>query len=140
MTRIKIASIAIFALIGTARVLAAEPTGLWLTGDGESKIRITACGTKLCGMLAWLKAPNDAAGQPLRDDNNSDPALRARPMLGLPLFQGLSRSADQWTGKIYNPEDGKMYDSTLVVTGPDTAEIQGCVAVVLCQTEKLTRQ
>ena len=132
--------LALLALLCAAPAWAFEPTGLWQTGDGESRIKIQACGNKLCGTLAWLNAPNDAAGQPLRDDNNPDPALRSRPMLGLPLFQGLVRSGDTWTGKIYNPEDGKLYDSTLVLTGPGKAELSGCVAVVLCQTEVLTRQ
>ena len=118
----------------------AEPFGLWATADGESRIKIAACGAgKLCGTLVGLSEPNDANG-PKRDSSNADPALRQRPMIGIQLLLGLERKGDIWKGKMYNPEDGKIYDGSFALTGPDTAAIQGCVAFVLCQSEVLLRQ
>ena len=139
MTKLYLALLALL-LAGTAPARAAEPFGLWATGDGESKIKITPCGQKLCGTLAWLKEPNDPAGKPLLDANNTSAALRTRPLLGVPLLQGLAREGDTWKGKIYNPEDGKTYEGSLTLSGPDRAELKGCVAVVFCQSDVLVRQ
>ena len=139
MSKISLALLALL-LAGTAPARAAEPFGLWATEDGESKIKITPCGQKLCGTLAWLKEPNDAAGKPLLDANNTSPALRSRPLLGVPLLQGLTRDGESWKGKIYNPEDGKTYDGSLTLSGAGKAELKGCVAVVFCQSDVLVRQ
>ena len=120
--------------------LAADPAGLWLTQDGESKLRIAPCGNKLCGTLAWLKVPSDSKGQPLLDASNPDPAQRARPLLGVQILLGLAPAGEGWKGKFYNPEDGKTYDGSFVLSGSGKAEINACIAVVLCQTEVLVRQ
>ena len=69
MTKLYFALLAML-LAGTVPARAAEPFGLWATEDGESKIKITPCGPKLCGTLAWLKEPNDAAGKPLNHPAN----------------------------------------------------------------------
>lgn len=119
--------------------LAAGPEGLWTASDGESQIRITSCGAKLCGALAWLKDANDSSGLPLRDMKNIDPALRARPLAGLPLLLGLARAGADWRGPIYNPEDGKTYEATLTLVDADKLQIRGCVAAIFCQTEVFAR-
>lgn len=139
MSRLYFALVALL-LAGAAPARAAEPYGLWATEDGESKIKIAPCGPKLCGTLAWLKDPNDAAGKPLLDASNTSTALRTRPLLGVPLLQGLTREGNIWKGKIYNPEDGKTYDGTLALTSDGRAELKGCVAVVFCQSDVLLRQ
>jgi uncharacterized protein (DUF2147 family) len=62
-----------------------------------------------------MPKPNDSKGQPLRDLNNPDPALQTRTILGLPLITGFKpNGAGKWNGgKIYNPQDGKTYNSKL---------------------------
>ena len=47
-----------------APALAAEPTGVWSTAEGKSHVRVSRCGTNLCGNVIWLKVPNDEAGKP----------------------------------------------------------------------------
>lgn len=119
---------------------AAEPYGIWATKGDESHIKIAPCGAgKLCGTLVAMREPNDANG-PKRDSSNADAVLRQRTMIGLPLLLGLERKGDKWQGKMYNPEDGKTYDGSFALTGPDTAAIQGCVAYILCQSEVLVRK
>ena len=132
--------LAIFAALSLAPALAAEPAGLWRTQDGESMIRIAPCGTKLCGTLAWLKDPAGEDGAPRRDSANADAALRNRPLIGVPLMAGLAKAGEIWSGKIYNPDDGKTYDGSVALTAAGTLEIKGCVAAIFCQTETLTRQ
>ena len=66
--------------------------GTWLTDDGDSKVEIAAAkgadgGAVYSGRVAWLKEPL-RDGQPLRDANNADAALRERPILGLTIVAG----------------------------------------------------
>ena len=132
--------LAILALLVPCPTLAADVAGLWQTEDGESLIRIAPCGQKLCGTLAWLKEPSDGQGAPKRDSANADPALRNRPLIGVPLLTGLAKAGAGWSGKIYNPDDGKTYDGGVALTAAGTLEIKGCIAAIFCQTETLTRQ
>mgnify|MGYP003336060675 CR=1 FL=1 len=34
---------------------AGDPAGMWLTEDGEAKIKVAACGNAMCGSIAWLE-------------------------------------------------------------------------------------
>lgn len=132
--------LAVFAALSLSPARAADAAGLWQTQDGESQIRITPCGPKLCGTLVWLKQPGGEDGAPKRDSANADAALRNRPLIGVPLLAGLAKAGEGWKGKIYNPDDGKTYDGSVALTAAGTLEIKGCVAAIFCQTETLTRQ
>jgi uncharacterized protein (DUF2147 family) len=117
-----------------------EPTGIWLTQAGDAKVRVSKCGGGICGVIVWLKEPIDpATGRPQVDDKNSNPALARRPMIGLPLFSGMRPSGpNTWSGRIYNADDGKSYDSHVSVSAPDTLRVEGCVGA-LCGGESWTR-
>ena len=119
---------------------AGDPTGIWLTQAGDAKVRVSRCGSGICGVIVWLKDPiNAATGKPEVDDKNLNPALAKRPMLGLPLFSGMHASGPStWSGQIYNADDGKSYESHVSVAGPDTLMVEGCVGM-LCGGETWTR-
>jgi uncharacterized protein (DUF2147 family) len=106
-----------------------DPSGIWLTRDGDARIRISKCGGGICGVIVWLREPIDSAtGKPAIDDKNPNPMLARRPMMGLPLFSGMRPSGGgQWSGEIYNADDGKSYDSHITVTGPNELRVEGCV-------------
>jgi uncharacterized protein (DUF2147 family) len=107
---------------------AADAFGTWLTGDKEGQVRIVNCGGALCGNLVWLKEPNDpATGRPKTDKHNADASKQSRPLLG------------QWSGEVYNAEDGKTYSGSFTLTGPDTADLKGCVLSILCKSQTWTR-
>ncbi|NOJ48674.1 DUF2147 domain-containing protein [Bradyrhizobium archetypum] len=118
----------------------AEPTGVWQTQAGDARVKISKCGGGLCGVIVGLKEPVDpATGKPQVDDKNPNPALKTRPMIGLPLFSGMQPSApNKWSGQIYNADDGGTYASSVSVTGADTLKIEGCVGA-LCGGETWTR-
>ena len=123
----------------TSTSFAADPTGTWLSQDGDSKIKITHCGQAICGNLAWLKQPNDANGKPKLDANNPDAGKRNRPVLGIPIIHGMRPDgADKWSGQVYNAEDGKTYSGSFTLAGANKAEIKGCVAII-CKTRTWTR-
>ncbi len=120
--------------------LAATPEGTWLSHDGGTKVRISNCGGKLCGTVVWLKEPTDADGKPKTDKLNPDPAKRSKPMLGLPVVQGMAPNGpDKWSGQIYNADDGKVYQASVTPEGASALKVQGCVLGLLCKTHTWTR-
>lgn len=113
--------------------LAATPVaGRYVTEDGSGVIEIGRCGATMCGKLVRiLKAEPNA---PKTDVNNSDPALRSRPILGMPILSGFTDAGKDWRGRIYDPRNGKMYKSIVSRNGDGTLKVQGCIAF-LCQTQ-----
>jgi uncharacterized protein (DUF2147 family) len=118
---------------------AADPSGLWLSADGDVKMKVAPCGNLICSSIAWLKVPNDETGRPKLDKNNPDPRQRGRPILGAPIIVGMKPDgANSWSGQIYNAEDGKTYSGSFTLTGANSAEIEGCVAI-FCKSKAWTR-
>jgi uncharacterized protein (DUF2147 family) len=117
-----------------------EVIGIWLTQAGDAKVHVGRCGGGICGVIVWLKDPtNPATGKPQVDDKNPNPSLARRPMIGLPLFNGMHPSGpNKWTGEIYNADDGNSYASNVSASGPDTLRVEGCVGA-LCGGETWSR-
>ena len=111
-----------------ARIAPDECTAFWSGGA-------------LCGNLIWLKEPNDpATGRPKTDKNNADASKQSRPLLGAPIVLGMKPSGSgQWSGDVYNASDGKTYSGSFALTGPNTADLKGCVLSFLCKTQTWTR-
>jgi uncharacterized protein (DUF2147 family) len=116
--------------------------GLWLTEATTGTIRVADCGPgplegTPCGTIVTADIPE---GEPTTDVNNSDPALRDEPIIGLTMLDGFEKSGDKWKkGRIYNPEDGKSYKSSIQLDDdPNVLKVKGCIAF-LCQTQRWTR-
>lgn len=117
--------------------------GQWLNWDGEGKIAIAPCHdvpNQMCGAITWLKEPNDEHGRPMHDLHNPDPALRARPIVGVLVIRNMNPNGPgRWIGgKLYDPESGKTYDGRLRARPGGKLEVTGCIAF-FCQTEVWTR-
>ena len=119
---------------------AATIDGDWLTPKGGAKVHIASCGPKLCGVITWLKNPNDKTGQPAKDSSNPDPSLKSRPVVGVQIIRNMKPDGDgRWTGgSIYNPGDGKTYDSNMMLDPSGTLKVKGCVSII-CVTQVWTR-
>ena len=129
-----------FALsILSSAAFADESYGTWLTVDRDSRIKLTRCGSNLCGNLIWLSEPNNDDGSPKRDVYNPDVALRGRLVMGIQILLGLAPEGDHWSGKIYDPEDGKTYQATFRMIDAKRAELQGCAAVIFCEKQIWTK-
>jgi uncharacterized protein (DUF2147 family) len=132
-----------FAQMGAAMAAPLDPSGLWLTKNDASIIKIAPCGTNYCGKIAWLKEPKESDGSLKLDRNNKDVTKRSHPMVGVDLLLDLAAAEDRWKGKVYNPEDGKIYDVTFKVNGgkpgSETAELEGCLFRYLCKSESMKR-
>lgn len=137
---------AMAALVGAVlmwsdAVRAATPEGIWLSQDRGTKVRIVNCGGKLCATVVWLNEPIDrATGKPKTDKRNPDPAKRKRPLIGLQVVNGMvPKGENAWAGIIYNADDGKTYRASLTVKDEHTAQVEGCVLMVLCKGHTWTR-
>jgi hypothetical protein len=47
--------------------------------------------------------------------------------------------SNEWSGQIYNSEDGRTYSAKISLPNPDTLQVQGCVFGFLCGGENWSR-
>jgi uncharacterized protein (DUF2147 family) len=124
------------ALLVPIAVSAADATGEWLIEDGDARVRIAPCGADLCGSVAWIKE-----GSPTVDVNNPDPAKRSRPLIGSEVLLGLKPSGTgEWTGSLYDAENGRTYVGKLSIVDERHIKVAGCVlGGLICETQIWTR-
>jgi uncharacterized protein (DUF2147 family) len=114
---------------------AAQPiAGKWLTDDGKGVVEIAPCGANLCGKITRLLVK---AGANPTDSNNSDPALRNRPLLGLNILSGFRDAGAAWEGTIYSPERGRTFRSVVKRNADGSLAVKGCMGPI-CQTQRWT--
>jgi uncharacterized protein (DUF2147 family) len=109
--------------LGTCAAGTAGPEGAWRRVDGAGSVRISRCGEALCGHIVWLR--NDAGPGRIGDR----------------VFYDMKPSAaDRWSGSAHNPEDGRDYSGTMVLTG-DRLVTEGCaLGGLVCRTVRFLRQ
>lgn len=132
--RVTAAAFGLAALLSSGAVLAAPPYGVWTSQARDVRVRLADCGGKICGTLVWLQEAIDpTTGKPKTDRLNPDPAKRTRPLIGLQVVKDFVPSGRQrWMGTIYNADNGNTYRAHLILRGPRTARLEGCMLVVLC--------
>ena len=126
------------AIITTSATMsfAGDAKGDWVRPNGASKIRISSCGSSLCGKLIWLRGPRN-------DTRNPDAAKRDRPLLGVQIVQAMKPTdkENQWKGKVYNAEDGKTYTGFIELTSANALKLEGCVmGGLICKGETWKRE
>ncbi|MFN5110605.1 MAG: DUF2147 domain-containing protein, partial [Bradyrhizobium sp.] len=70
----------------------------------EGKVRIEQCGANLCGYSVDKKS----------NANGEQVLINMKP------------GKDKWSGRIFDPNSGSTYDSTIALKSPDTLRVQGC--------------
>ena len=87
-------------------------TGLWLTENKRSVIKVDKCDQGLCGYIYWI-----IEGGMQIDSNNPDPAKRKNPMCGTAILWGFDQDSPRsWSGgRIYKADDGDIYKSNLTL-------------------------
>lgn len=127
-------------LLGAGTALASNAPGTWSMQNGKVTVHVTDCGSGLCGTIVALKEPiSKIDGKPKIDRENPDPSLRQRPLIGLSILVGMKAAGEgEWTGAIYNPDDGKTYSGTVKLNG-GTMKVQGCVLQLFCKTNTFVR-
>jgi len=89
------------ALAATAN----SPLGVWLTEEREGRVRIEPCGANLCGYSV----------DPKSNQNREQVLINMKP-----------GKDSKWSGRIFDPNTGSTYDSTIALKGSDTLRVQGC--------------
>jgi len=115
--------------------------GIWLSGDGDGWVEISATATGLSGIITG--SPNTSEERPDTDEKNPDPALRDRLLIGLNLFTGFEYEGDgRWSGgTIYDPNSGKTYRCIVTMLDDSTLKVRGYIGMpLLGRTETWTRK
>ncbi|MCK1517305.1 DUF2147 domain-containing protein [Bradyrhizobium sp. 190] len=81
-----------------------SPLGVWLTEEKEGKVRIEPCGPNICGYSVDKKS----------NQNGEQVLINMKP------------GKDKWSGRIFDPNTGSTYDSTIALKGTDALRVQGC--------------
>jgi uncharacterized protein (DUF2147 family) len=97
---------------------ATSPLGRWITASGNLEVEVAPCGAALCGTVTQVLANRSMS----REGAEMVPA-DTRPALGMTLLRDFVRSdggepgtpASEWTGEIYNRENGKSYRCRMAV-------------------------
>lgn len=115
--------------------------GIWLSASGEGKIQIYKEGDRYFGKLYWMKEPNGPKGNPKLDNNNPDPALRNKPLLGLVILKNFRYDDGEWSGGlIYDPKNGKEYKSYIKLKDPQTLSLRGYIGISLLGRTELWKR
>jgi uncharacterized protein (DUF2147 family) len=123
----------------SAAAQAADPVGEWLVKEGTARIKVVSC-PQGPGQPSTLWGVIWAEMKPGVDDKNPDPAMRNRPMLGVPILINMKQTqANRWDGKIYDATRGSLFDSNISVSRQDMLEVRGCVAGIFCGGEDWKR-
>lgn len=137
-TRRLLAILGFLTAISAGGALASDADGIWALKSGKITVKVSDCGEGLCAVIVGMKEP-EVNGKPKVDKENPDPSLRKRPIMGLSILSGMRPSGDgEWTGYLYNPDDGNTYNATLRLRG-EVIKVEGCVAGILCKSKTFVR-
>ncbi len=113
--------------------------GTWLTASGKAQVRIGPCpdpaNGPVCGFIAGLIEPRGPDGTVVSPDvandwRNTNPALRGRKVMGMPLIWGFKKTSDPNAfedGQIYNGENGKTYNANISLQPDGKLRLRGYV-------------
>lgn len=105
--------------------------GYWLTSEKDGKFHIYKKEGKYFGKLVWGKNPGK------KDENNPDPKLRDREVVGLEILTGFEWDEDEWVdGEIYNPRNGKTYSCLMWLDDMNTLQVKGYIGFSLIGQQK----
>jgi uncharacterized protein (DUF2147 family) len=122
---------------GTPALAADSILGDWVTQERDAVVRVSRCGTTVCGRIhKFLVTPPNGPGQ--KDIHNPDSKLRNRTILGMAILTGFTPDGDIWRGKIYDPKSGKTYRSEVRLKSANALEMKGCI-LFFCQSQNWTR-
>jgi uncharacterized protein (DUF2147 family) len=103
-------------LLVSVNINAQDIAGKWKTIDDQSgKVRsiveITKEGSKYFGKITELfLEPDEGENPPCTECSGQ---LKGQPILGMQIINGLTKSGDEFSGEILDPEDGKVYKCKL---------------------------
>lgn len=101
--------------------------GRWLTESGNLEVDLAPCGAAWCGTVTRVLANRSMSGP-----GAEMVAVDSTPVLGRVLLSGFVPSGDgEWTGQLYNRENGKTYSARMSLPMPDQLQIRAYVGLPL---------
>ena len=121
MTQVSTLSVTtLAAVLILSPALAAEPYGTWVRPSNGSEVNFFNCGGELCGKVIGKGSSNARVGTMI-------------------VGGAVKAGANEWKGKLLNPEDGKTYSGVITLVGADGWNLKGCALGVFCQGETWRR-
>ncbi|SJZ48882.1 DUF2147 domain-containing protein [Sediminibacterium ginsengisoli] len=106
--------------------------GTWINSKGQVHLQIYKQDNKYYGKIIWLQSPNQPNGMPKVDKNNPDHSLRTQPIIGLVILRDFTYRDEEWTsGRIYDPESGKVYRGIMKMPDDATLNMRGYIGISL---------
>lgn len=138
MRKLAFIAIAICTIASSASATSPSPNGRWRTQMHRAIVEIRDCANRSpCAFLAWVD--DSITGGITRDVRNPNVSLRSRPLIGVPILWGLRASANGWDGgKVYNPETGQTFRSSMRFMPDGKLRVTGCWGP-LCRSETWVR-
>lgn len=121
-TRSTLAIASMLTMAAPITALAADPSGVWLRGDGNARVRIAPCGGNICATNLWIKdtSKGEAAGDVL--------ILRVK-----------ADAAGRYAGSAYDPKRKLNYSMKMSVASKELKTTGCIVGGLLCKTVSWTR-
>ena len=109
-----------------------DMVGRWINPRGSVMVETQPCGVHLCGRVSW------ASPEALQDARDAG----IQSLIGIELLQDYSRSSSGiWHGRVYVPDMGRTFFSTIDLKSPDTLRISGCIlGGLICKSQIWRRQ
>lgn len=120
-----------FALLSAAIMTALAPVGAqaavpsdsgvigtWVNPKGSVRVQTGGCGDRLCGWVVWANPQATADAREAGVDK----------LIGIALLQDYRVTGPgRWQGRVYVPDMGKTYYSTIRQLDPNSLKISGCI-------------
>ena len=120
MTR-TLSKVALVLLLASPAYAVEAIYGVWVRGGHEDeKLEFYDCDGQLCAKETVL--PKDGS-----------PAI-------VILRHAAKVAPNEWKGPLFNPENSKLYSSTITLDKPNHLTLKGCLIAFLCQSETWTRE
>ena len=130
-TALALSLLAVGLTIGVGMAsMSAEPSGStdpsaamgrWLTESGNLEIEIAPCGEALCGTVVAVRG-NRSMSNP---DQEMQPVDGRSPLGMTILSEFVPTGKGSWDGRIYNRENGKIYDCLMTPLSSTQLRVRG---------------
>ena len=109
---------ALILLLAAQASAAAPIEGLWKSPGGNSIISIGACGSSLCGTVAWASAQAKQAS-----------SKTTKQLVGTQLLTNLKQGKDgRWQGKLFIPDKNMRVTAKIERLSDQQLKVSGCAA------------
>ena len=129
-----IAALASAFLAVPAVAQTADPSGVWQSETGDTRVRIARCGDAYCGTIIAVRGET-------KDVNNPNEALRSRNLVGVRMIDEIRPvQGGGFQGQLYNFRDGRTYSGKMNLKSASALELSGCVlGGLICRSQTWTK-